>query len=313
MAENSSHRLDLRVNGQYRLRKKLGSGSFGDIYLAVNVLSGEEVAIKLEPVDAAYPQLKHESKVYKILAGGLGVPFVRWFGVVGTYSAMVLDLLDPSLENLFNLCNCEFSLKTVLLLADQLLLRIEYIHSRNFIHRDIKPENFLMGVGNGSNQLDIVDFGLAKLFCDRETHRHIPYKEGKDLIGTAQYTSINTHFGLEQSRRDDLESLAYMLIYLLRGTLPWQGFTAATTKQNYNRIMEKKLTTSTDLLCHGFPIEFSIFLNYARALPFNGKPDYSYLRKIFRDLFVRKGYQYDSVFDWDLLRCKLDRAGVAGD
>ncbi|KAJ7882895.1 kinase-like protein [Mycena leptocephala] len=285
---------------------ELSCGSFGDIYLAVNVLSGEEVAIKLEPVDAAYPQLKHESKVYKILAGGFGVPFVRWFGVVGNYSAMVLDLLGPSLENLFNLCNREFSLKTVLLLADQLLLRIEYIHSRNFIHRDIKPENFLMGVGNGSKQLNIVDFGLAKLFWDPETHRYIPYKEGKDLIGTARYTSINTHFGLEQSRRDDLESLAYMLIYFC-------GFNAATKKQKYNRIMQKKLTTSTDLLCHGFPIEFSIFLNYARALPFNGKPDYSYLRKIFRDLLGRKGYQYDSVFDWDVLRCKPDRAGVAGD
>ncbi|KAJ7862295.1 casein kinase 1, epsilon [Mycena leptocephala] len=104
--------VDVRVNGKYRLSKKLGSGSFGDIYLAVNVLSGEAVAIKLEPVDAAYPQPEHESKVYKILAGGLGVPFVRWFGVVGNYNAMVLDLLGPSPDNLFNLCNREFSLKT---------------------------------------------------------------------------------------------------------------------------------------------------------------------------------------------------------
>ncbi|KAJ7810155.1 kinase-like domain-containing protein [Mycena olivaceomarginata] len=134
-------------------------------------------------MDAAHPQLECQSKVYKILAGGLGVPFVRWFGIVGDYSAMVLDLLCPSFENLFNLCNREFSLKTVLRLADQL------------------PENFLMGIGNRSNQLNIIDCGLAKMFCDPETHRHIPYKEGKDLIGTARYTSINTHFGVEQAIR----------------------------------------------------------------------------------------------------------------
>jgi casein kinase I family protein HRR25 len=121
MAENASHRLDLRVGGKYRLGKKIGSGSFGDIYLGVNIISGEEVAIKLESVKAKHPQLEYESKVYKTLAGGVGVPFVRWFGTECDYNAMVLDLLGPSLEDLFNFCNRKFSLKTVLLLADQLV------------------------------------------------------------------------------------------------------------------------------------------------------------------------------------------------
>ncbi|KAF5368522.1 hypothetical protein D9758_002451 [Tetrapyrgos nigripes] len=309
MTDNGSHRLDLRVGGKYRLGKKIGSGSFGDIYLGINIISGEEVAIKLESVKAKHPQLEYESKVYKTLAGGVGVPFVRWFGTECDYNAMVLDLLGPSLEDLFNFCNRKFSLKTVLLLADQLISRIEYIHSRNFIHRDIKPDNFLMGIGKRGNQVNVIDFGLAKKFRDPKTHLHIPYRENKNLTGTARYTSINTHLGVEQARRDDLESLAYVLMYFLRGALPWQGLKAATKKQKYDRIMEKKMTTPTDLLCRGFPNEFGIFLNYTRALRFDDKPDYSYLRKLFRDLFVREGYQYDYVFDWSVQRTQEDGAG----
>ena len=125
------------------------------------------------------------------------------------------------------------------------------------------------------------------------------------MTGTARYTSINTHLGVEQARRDDLESLAYVLMYFLRGSLPWQGLKAATKKQKYHRIVEK-MTTPSDLLCRGFPNEFAIFLNYTRALRFDDKPDYSYLRKLFRDLFVREGYQYDYVFDWSVQRSVQD-------
>ncbi|EAW23925.1 casein kinase 1 family protein [Aspergillus novofumigatus IBT 16806] len=302
---------DLRVGNKYRIGRKIGSGSFGDIYLGTNIISGEEIAIKLESVKAKHPQLEYEARVYKSLAGGVGIPFVRWFGTECDYNAMVIDLLGPSLEDLFNFCNRKFSLKTVLLLADQLISRIEYIHAKSFIHRDIKPDNFLMGIGKRGNQVNVIDFGLAKKYRDPKTHFHIPYRENKNLTGTARYASINTHLGVEQSRRDDMESLGYVMLYFCRGTLPWQGLKAATKKQKYDRIMEKKMTTPTEVLCRGFPNEFSIYLNYTRSLRFDDKPDYSYLRKIFRDLFVRESYQYDYVFDWTVYKYQKNAAMIA--
>jgi serine/threonine protein kinase len=159
-----------------------------------------------------------------------------------------------------------------------------------------------MGIGKRGNQVNVIDFGLAKKYRDPKTHLHIPYRENKNLTGTARYASINTHLGVEQSRRDDLESLGYVMMYFCRGSLPWQGLKAATKKQKYDRIMEKKMTTSTEVLCRGFPNEFAIFLNYTRSLRFDDKPDYAYLRKLFRDLFVREGFQYDYVFDWTIFK-----------
>ncbi|KAG0676347.1 serine/threonine protein kinase [Pichia californica] len=294
--------VDLRVGRKYRLSKKIGSGSFGDIYLGTNIISGEEVAIKLESIRAKHPQLEYEAKVYKALCGGVGIPFIRWYGTECDFNAMVIDLLGPSLEDLFGYCNRKFSLKTVLLLADQLLCRIEFIHARSFIHRDIKPDNFLMGAGKKGSQVNVIDFGLAKKFRDPRTHLHIPYRENKNLTGTARYASINTHMGIEQSRRDDLESLGYVLIYFCRGTLPWQGLKAATKRQKYDRILERKLAIPTEVLAKGLPIEFTHYLNYIRSLRFDDKPDYIYLRRMFRDLFLREKYVYDYIFDWTIYK-----------
>ena len=276
----------------------------------------------------------------------VGIPSVRWYGVEGDYNVMVIDLLGKSLEDLFNDCGRRFNLKTVLMLADQLLCRLEIVHTKCYIHRDIKPDNFLMGRGSRRHMVYVIDFGLAKLYRDPRSHRHIPYREGKNLTGTARYASINTHMGIEQSRRDDLESLGYVLMYFLRGSLPWQGLKANTKKQKYERILEKKISTSTEMLCKGFPgmmaatipwrvlcvcfflfsisysstvsltvtsiyfsstfskhhaAEFRSYFEHVRSLRFDDRPDYDYLKRLFRELFFRKGFSYDNMFDWELL------------
>lgn len=294
--------MDLRVGRKFRLGRKIGAGSFGDIYMGTNIITREEVAIKLESINAKHPQLEYEARVYRALSGGVGIPFVRYFGKDCEFNCMVIDLLGPSLEDLFNYCNRRFSYKTVLLLADQLLCRIEYVHARSFIHRDIKPDNFLMGTGRRSNQVNIIDFGLAKKYRDVRTFMHIPYRENKNLTGTARYASINTHLGIEQSRRDDLESLGYVFIYFCKGSLPWQGLKAATKRQKYERIMEKKITTPLDVLCKGLPPIFMQYFSYVKNLRFEDKPDYNHLRTLFREFFLQESYRYDYIFDWTIVK-----------
>jgi len=184
-----------------------------------------------------------------------------------------------------------------------MLTRIEYVHSRHFLHRDIKPDNFLMGTGKKASKVYLIDFGLAKRYIGKDG-KHIPYRENKNLTGTARYASINTHIGIEQGRRDDLESLCYVLLYFLRGSLPWQNMRANNKKDKYERIMEKKLSTPIDYLCKGLPSEFVTFLSYCRNLRFEDKPDYTYIRNLFKDLFVKSGYEMDYQYDWTILEKK---------
>jgi serine/threonine protein kinase len=298
---------ELRVGGRYRLGRKIGNGSFGEIYLGINIQTNEEVAIKLENVRSAHPQLLYESKLYRILQGGVGIPNIHWYGVEGEYNVMVIDLLGPSLEDLFSFCNRRFSLKTVLMLAEQMLSRVEYCHAKNFIHRDIKPDNFLIGLGKRANMVHVIDFGLAKKYRDPKSQQHIPYREGKSLTGTARYTSITTHMGIEQSRRDDIEGLGHVFMYFLKGELPWQGLRAHTKKEKYDKIMDRKVNTPIEVLCRGFAQEFSTYMSYARSLRFEDRPDYAYLKKLFKDLFFQESFQWDFIFDWTILNMVSSR------
>lgn len=292
------------VGNNYRVGKKIGEGSFGVVFEGTKITNSSPVAIKFEPRKSDAPQLRDEFRSYRTLNGTPGVPQVHYFGQEGLHNILVIDLLGLNLEDLFDMCGRKFTIKTVCMAAKQMVTRVQAIHEKSLIYRDIKPDNFLIGVAGSktANTIHIIDFGMAKHYRDPKTKVHIPYRERKSLSGTARYMSINTHLGREQSRRDDLESLGHVFMYFLRGGLPWQGLRAATNKQKYEKIGEKKQTTPISELCEGFPEEFTIYMNYVRKLGFEETPDYDFLRELFTKVLKTLGEPEDGVFDWMLLK-----------
>lgn len=217
-----------------------------------------------------------------------GFPRVIYFGEDDGHQLkiMALELLGPSLQTLFVNCDRRFSLKTVLMMFDQMTTRIEQMHEKRLIHRDIKPENFLIGSTSSSTQLYLIDFGLTFQYKNRSDD-HVTCTRGNNFIGTTRYASINAHRGIQQSRRDDLESLGYMILYFLKGTLPWQNVytQVINRKQECERALELKLSTKVDVLCQQLPIEFRIYIMYCRSRKFEETPDYEYIRRMFRYFF----------------------------
>ena len=298
----------------------IGKGAFGEISLSYNLRDNIEVAIKQEKkVNNKVPQLKMESKVYQKLLNiqlgqdisglkvlgqeiVLGVPKFYGMGELSETYYLITEFLGPNLANLFNFCGTKkFTISTVCLIAFQILNRIEYIHKNHYLHRDIKPENFCIGNEEKTNVIYLIDYGLSKRYKNSKNHQHIPYREGRSLVGTARYVSINTHLGIEPSRRDDIESIGYVLIYFLKGSLPWQGMKAGG--QKYQRIMEKKLQIPTEVLCYGLPDEIVYYLNYTKSLRFEERPDYDYLRNLFVRLLGTCSTLYNLTreflrFDW---------------
>ncbi|OMJ72997.1 hypothetical protein SteCoe_28424 [Stentor coeruleus] len=293
--------MEIKIANKFKISRKIASGPFWNVYLGVSQ-NGEEVCIILEEMRKE-SKIQTESRIYRTLQEGTGIPKLHWVGQESDFNIMVLELVGPSLETLLKYCKGIFSMKTVLMLADQLLSRIEFMHSYYFIHRDIKPQNFVVGIGKKANTIYLVDFSLSKKYIEKY-NQHIQYREGKRFVGTARYASLHTHFGIEQSRRDDLESLGYVLVYFLTGRLPWQGLPGKNKEEKYENILNSKYNTRLEDLCQGIPSEFNVFLNYCRNLRFDEKPDYNYLRRICKDLFLREGYAYDNSFDWYLPRSK---------
>ena len=239
-----------------------------------------------------------------------GLPEMKTFGYNQEYNILIMDLLGPSLENLFQTKNKKFSLKTTCMIGIQMIDRIEYIHSRKIIHRDIKPDNFTIGKGHKSHIVYILDFGLAKKYWSSTHKCHIPFTTGKRLTGTARYASINALSGYEQSRRDDLESIAYILLYFLRGSLPWQGLRINNKDDRYKKICEKKKNTSSKELCQGFPKELETFVSYVKNLEFTEVPDYDYLRELLKSILKKNHTPYDFYFDWNKEKPDIDENDI---
>lgn len=275
----------MQLQDKFILLEEIGSGSFGEVYKGKSKDTGIEVAIKVENIEKT-KRIEHEYKVYKLL-NKKGVQFIIPklidYIVTPKYHFLCIEMLGKSLEDVFNENNKIFSIKEVLSLGLKLITIIRFIHEAGFIHRDIKPSNFLMGLNNSN--LYIMDFGLAKKYISSKGE-HISLKEGRSMIGTVRYCSINMHFGLEPSRRDDLESIGYMLIYFAKGYLPWQGLKKIKNVSSYERIGDVKVCTSLSDLCKDLPECFSKYILYCRQLGFKEEPDYDYLLNLFNNDFI---------------------------
>lgn len=290
-------KVDIRVGGKFRILKKIGDGAFNEIYQGSDIFDNSEIAIKLEHNSIKYPQLLFESRLLESIPG-IGIPKVYWAGVSGEYNVMVFELLGKNLEELLQNCDKKFSLKTTLMIAIQILDRIRHLHMHNYIHRDIKPQNFSIGRGENEHIIYLIDFGLAKRYREEYTNFHIPLRQNIKLTGTIRYASCNALNKKELSRRDDMESIGYLLIYLLKGSLPWQGLKIKQKSEKYSKIKELKMSLEPEKLCEDLPDEFKEYIESVKNLEFEEEPDYGRYINMFTELFKKKEYVKDYMYDW---------------
>ncbi|KAI9322961.1 hypothetical protein DFJ73DRAFT_921093 [Zopfochytrium polystomum] len=298
--------LEFVADGRWRVGEKLGEGSFGEVLAAVEVATGKHAAVKRELKDVSRPQLEHEYKVYQLLSGAEGFPRVYYYGVEGDYNVLVMERLGPSLKmQQRNSPTHRIPLKTVVWMVPQLVKRLQTVHEKGMVFRDVKPDQFCVG-RFGADIADrptifLVDFGLATTFLDpdgkhiRPTPKPAPTDgEPGERPPTQQRRRQNRHGtlrGRTHARRDDIESLAYVLLDLARGSLPWtrlRGVThAISSAQGWRKIGIEKDDCVVAELCAGLPEAFARLLEYSRELKFNERPDYAWITGMFVEVLVR--------------------------
>ena len=298
-SESTDVFLGQTIFNKYKLIRKLGQGSFGSIYQAQSKCSNKYYAVKLEEMRQNQFVLEEES-IFLSYLNCPRIPKLKTFGYSGSLIILVMELLGDSLDKIFDkLPSRKMSIRCVCNIAYQLLMIFEIIHNCNIIHRDIKPANVAIGFEEKSKFIYLLDFGLSKKYRSSKTKKHFPFVQGNKLIGNARYSSINALDGGTQSRRDDLESLGYLLLYLLLGRLPWQGHISHSKEDKYYKIREIKKNITPEELCQGLPPQIQEYVEYTRNLEYETDPDYNYLKNLFLTILKHYNWEFDYYYDWD--------------
>ena len=291
-----------KINDLYTILfdKKLGGGSFGKIYSCINNKTNELYACKVEKPNIENPQLNNEYKILNNLKNCQFFPKCYKFCSSPYGNLLVLDLLGPNLEKIkSNLPNKRFSMKSTLMIMTQCLERLKEVHDKGIIHRDMKPENLVIGYKGKEKNIYLIDFGLSKsIIGEKKNFNLLSIKKEKIVVGTVRYISMNTHLGNEQYKKDDLESLAYIMVYFIKGELPWQNIKAKSRKEKYSKIYQLKKKMVPNELCNFLPEEMKTFLNYILNLNVKVRPDYSKLMNLINNLMNKYSYCNDLQFDW---------------
>lgn len=288
-------------HGRFTFAERLGKGGFAFVFAGWDNLTKEHVAIKVENKERknASRSIKKEYRLLvKLCNASCPVPKAIWCGRCENRRVMVMQRMGESLSDFFKLCGKKFSDQTTICITIELINILESLHDAGVLHRDIKLQNFLTGYGN-SSEFYVCDFGLSDFYVDPQTHEHIPLTKGHSRYGTVRYASLNNHRGIEQSRRDDLESLGFVLIYAARGSVPWQTIRNDDRRKKWSQVYEMKRRISLEELCEGLPSCFISFMQYVRDLEFDERPDYQMLREMFQEAYQEANFTRSNRYDWE--------------
>ena len=281
---------------KYKLLNEIGKGSSGYVYSGENIITKTKVAVKLEERLSPDNLLQSEASFLSLLKAP-GFPKIISYGINKKYNILIEQLLGENLEQVWAIIN-NFTIKDLAMMAIQIIDRIEYVHSKDIVYRDVKPKNFLLGLDD-KTFLYLIDFGISRKYRSSRG-KHLKYSLTGKFYGTLKFSSYNATRGVEQSRRDDLESIGYTLVFLSGEKLPWQDYELKGNydKTNYNKILELKKTTKPELICRRLPEEFVEYIKYCKNLKFEENPDYEKLRNLFRQVLLKSQAIYDCNFSW---------------